>query len=82
MFRRLAPFVLLLPLALGALEMLAATGAAAQEASPSASAEPSEPGTAPNVVVLTATGIVDNVMAGYLSRRAWPTPSAKAPRPW
>ncbi len=67
MFRRLAPFVLMLPLALGALEMLAATGAAAQEASPSASAAPSEPGTAPSVVVLTATGIVDNVMAGYLT---------------
>jgi membrane-bound serine protease (ClpP class) len=65
--RRLAPFVFLLPLALGALEMLAATGVAAQEASPSASAAPSEPPAGSDVVVLTATGIVDNVMAGYLA---------------
>ena len=67
MLRRLARLVLLLPLALGALEMLAATGAAAQEASPSASAAPSGPAAGSNVVVLTATGIVDNVMAGYLA---------------
>ena len=67
MLRRLALLVLLLPLALGALEMLAATGAAAQEASPGASAEPSGPAAGSNVVVLTATGIVDNVMAGYLA---------------
>ncbi len=67
MLRRLAPFVFLLPLALGALEMLAASGVAAQEASPSASAAPSEPPAGSEVVVLTATGIVDNVMAGYLA---------------
>jgi membrane-bound serine protease (ClpP class) len=65
--RRLAPFVFLLPLALGALEMLAATGVAAQEASPSPSAASSEPPAGSDVVVLTATGIVDNVMAGYLA---------------
>ena len=34
MLRRIARFVLVLPLALGALEMLAAAGADAQEASP------------------------------------------------
>ena len=67
MLRRLAPFVLLLPLALGALEVLAASGAAAQEASPRPSAAPSEPPAGSSVVVLTATGIVDNVLAGYLT---------------
>ena len=67
MLRRLAPFVLLLPLALGALEVLAASGAAAQEASPRPSAAPSDPPAGSSVVVLTATGIVDNVLAGYLT---------------
>jgi membrane-bound serine protease (ClpP class) len=66
-FRRLARLVILLPLALGALELLAMTGAAAQEASPGVSAEPSPPTGGSSVVVLTATGIVDNVMAGYLA---------------
>jgi membrane-bound serine protease (ClpP class) len=65
--RRLACLVFLLPLALGALELLAMTGAAAQEASPGASGEPSPPTGGSSVVVLTATGIVDNVMAGYLA---------------
>ena len=68
MLRRTVRLVFVLPLALGALEILAATGAGAQDASPSAS-----PAAAPNppngskVVVLTADGIVDNVLAGYLA---------------
>jgi membrane-bound serine protease (ClpP class) len=66
-FRRLALLAFLLPSALGVLQLLAVSGAAAQEASPGASAEPIEPTTGSNVVALTATGVVDNVMAGYLA---------------
>jgi membrane-bound serine protease (ClpP class) len=66
--RRIARFVLVLPLALGALEMLAASDAGAQDASPSASPAPSPaPPGGSTVVILTATGIVDNVLAGYLA---------------
>ena len=68
MLRRIARFVLVLPLALGALEMVAATGARAQDASPAASATAAPaPPVGATVAVLTATGIVDNVMAGYLA---------------
>ena len=68
MLRRIARFVLVLPLAVGALEMVAATGVGAQEASavPSPTPVPAPP-VDTTVVVLTATGIVDNVMAGYLA---------------
>ena len=66
MLRHIARLVLIVPLALGALGFLTAA-AAAQEASPGASpAQPSPPGH-PSVAILTANGIVDNVMAGYLA---------------
>jgi membrane-bound serine protease (ClpP class) len=66
--RHIARLVLIVPLALGALGFLAAA-AAAQEASPGASPEVSAPPPADGrrVAILTATGIVDNVMAGYLA---------------
>ena len=57
MLRRIARFVGIVPLGLGALAILAAGGTGAQTVTP---------GT-PRVVVLTATGIVDNVLAGYLA---------------
>ena len=57
MLRRIARFVGIVPLGLGALAFLTAGGTGAQTVAS---------GT-PQVVVLTATGIVDNVMAGYLA---------------
>ncbi|HUP55274.1 MAG TPA: nodulation protein NfeD [Methylomirabilota bacterium] len=69
MARHLARLFLMGSLALGALGFLAAA-AAAQEASPGASAEspsPRPPVDGRRVGVLTATGVVDNVMAGYLA---------------
>ena len=67
MLRRLARFLVLLPLALGAVAILAASGAVAQESSPGPSTQPPVPPGQSGVVVLTATGVVDNVMAGYLA---------------
>ena len=67
MLRRIARLAFILSLVLGALAILAATGAAAQDASPSAPPVPAAPSDGSKVVVLTATGIVDNVMAGYLA---------------
>ncbi len=67
MHRRIARFVLVLPVVLGALEILATTGAGAQEASPTPSPTGTPAPVASTVAVLTATGIVDNVMAGYLA---------------
>jgi membrane-bound serine protease (ClpP class) len=66
--RHLARLVLIVPLALGALGFLAAA-VAAQEASPgaSAAAAPAPPADGRRVAILTATGIVDNVMSGYLA---------------
>ena len=68
MLRHLARLVLIVPLVLGALGLLTAA-AAAQEASPGASLPAAAPPPAgqPRVAILTATGIVDNVMAGYLA---------------
>ncbi|MBA2299333.1 MAG: nodulation protein NfeD [Chloroflexi bacterium] len=69
MLRRITRIVLILPLAMGALGVLLLTGGRAQAASPAASPAPEvtvEPGSA-TVVVLTADGIVDSVLAGYLA---------------
>lgn len=69
MLHRIARIVLIVPLAMGALEILAATGGRVQAASPAVWSAPEttvEPGSA-TVVVLTADGIVDNVLAGYLA---------------
>jgi membrane-bound serine protease (ClpP class) len=65
--RHLARLVLIVPLALGALALLATTGASAEDASPAASAPIPAPADGRTVAILTANGIVDNVMAGYLA---------------
>jgi membrane-bound serine protease (ClpP class) len=65
--RRITRFVFILPLALWALGILAATGAGAQTGSPAPTPGVGPEASGPDVVLLTATGIVDNVMAGYLA---------------
>jgi len=69
--RRIARIVLILPLTVGAVTILAMAGGRVQAASPDVSPSPAptitaEPGSG-TVVVLTAEGIVDNVLAGYLA---------------
>jgi membrane-bound serine protease (ClpP class) len=49
------------------LALLAATSASAEDASPGASAAAPAPAEGRTVAILTANGIVDNVMAGYLA---------------
>ena len=67
MLRHFARLVFIVPLALGALALLAATGASAEDASPGPSAAVPAPAEGRTVAILTANGIVDNVMAGYLA---------------
>ncbi len=72
MLRRLARFVLIVPLALGALAFLAAATGAADRRRPQRTGGATGAGHGPSVVVLTATGIVDNVMAGLPRRGRGP----------
>ncbi len=60
MSRSIIRLVLVLPLLIGALELISSGSAAAQTSSPEAT------GPAPTVVVLPTTGVVDSVMAGYI----------------